>query len=118
MKDHSAEAAEEAFREGLTYILSRTASAAKLNTSAFWVGDKAGERQVLDDLEAGRTEWRTAYSHAESGLKALEEGDPGMAEVYLREAMWMYIHALEKRVQPEDLAALGRPSRRRGRRKK
>ena len=118
MEYHSAADAEDAFRWGLTYIQAKTASAAKLKPSSYWVGDKAGERQMFDDFAAGRGAWYTAHSRAKSGLEALDKGDAGMAEVYLREAMWMYIFALEKRVQPEDLAALGRPSGKRGRKKK
>ena len=101
----------------LTSIKGKTESAASLGYSGWWVGGVAGERQVQDDIAAGRLEWHGAHHSAESGLEALGQGDADMAASYLHEAIWQYIAALEKRVRSSDMEVLARSPGKRGRKK-
>jgi hypothetical protein len=110
---------EASLRRQLKSISERTSAARNLPVSyAWWDGDVAGKRQVFDDFEAGRSAWRAALHSAEDGLKALDRGDLREAESFFVNAIWLYIDVLEKRVRPSDMSALGRPSKKRGRRPK
>jgi hypothetical protein len=106
-------------RERLAALAEKTESGAGLRVSGLWmVGDRAGERQVLDDLEAGRVHWAAANRHARYGLEALAEGDRELALACARAATDFYAIALEAKVRPSDLQTLARPAQRRGRRAK
>ena len=98
----------------LTRLLKKTASAASLPAPSL-PGDIAGDRRAYDDLAAGRLYWAAAYRNAQLGLEALAAGDMETAELHTLAATDSYIDALEARVRPSDVAALGRPSERRGR---
>lgn len=102
----------------LTRLLEKTASAKDLNPGGWWVGDVAGERRVQDDLKGGRLYWRSAHDMARRGLEALACENREMAESCAWEATDLYIAALETRIRPSDMAALGRSSQRRGRPRK
>jgi hypothetical protein len=111
----------DSLRTGLNWILRITESARTLPADGivgYWDGDIAGERQVRDNWAAGRAHWHTAHANAKHGLEALERGDLEQANMWLQQAKTFCIEALLKRVQPEDLAALARPSKKRGRRPK
>jgi hypothetical protein len=109
---------EDSLRWQLTAIKDKTSSAETLKLGGWWVGDVAGERQVRDDLAAGRLEWRAAWNSARSGLKALDQGDLVKAGVWLANARSHYISVLEKRVRSQDMEILSRPSKKRCRTKK
>jgi len=109
---------ENSLRSQLTLILKKTADGGKLSGGGFWVGDTAGERRVLDDLQSGRLQLHHANSSASGGLRALEQGDVEIAEAFLTNAIWLYIEALEKSVRPSDRLDLGKQTKRRGRHRK
>jgi len=91
---------------------------AEKSTGGFWVGDKAGERQVLDDLRAGRLWLHSTYLHAQAGIEAIGEGDRETAELEAEVATDCYIEALEtflQKVRPSDRPLLTKPAKRRGR---
>jgi hypothetical protein len=108
---------DAALRHRLASLVEKTKGAENLAPAAYWVGDTAGARRILDDRDAGRLSWRSAHRAARYGLEALESGDREAAEMCLRGATDAYIVALETRVRPSDLEALNRPSERRGRKK-
>lgn len=84
----------------------------------WWVGDVAGERQVYDDMAAGRLQWLQANRFAHQGLEALENGDKEMASLCAWAATDCYVAALEIRVRPSDMQVLSRAAARRGRPRK
>jgi hypothetical protein len=106
---------EASLRSQLTTIKNKTASAEILKPGSWWVGDLAAQRQVRDNLAAGRLEFRGAWHSACYGLDALDEGDLDAAEIWLTNALWLYINVLEKRVRPDDVAMLARSIQKRGR---
>ena len=99
----------------LTRLLKKTASAASLPPAAWWAGDIAGERRVLDDGESGRLNWAAANRVAQSGLEALADGNLEMAEVCAWAATDHYVAALEARVRPSAIEDLAKKTKRRGR---
>jgi hypothetical protein len=105
-------------RRRFANLIKKTESGAKLPPASWWVGDKAGERRVHDDIAAGRVFWKSAYDTAVQGIKVLDKGLLEEAGVLAWMATDFYISALENRVRPEELNMLSRPSQRRGRRKK
>lgn len=105
-------------RVRLEIMRDKTASAAPLTGGGYWVGDTAGERRVLDDLQGGRLYWLQARRMALEGIEALDAGDREAAEVCAWAATDYYVAALEGLVRPSDLAKLGRQSQRRGRPRK
>jgi hypothetical protein len=108
---------EDAVRYRLTSLKMKMEGAKKLGYAGFWVGDRAGERKVLDDLATGRLEWRSGYNAAVRGLESLDNGDAVGALAFAWIATGYYISAIERRIRPEELAELSRTSQRRGRRK-
>jgi hypothetical protein len=109
----------ELLKERLMLLLQKTTGAERLRwRSGYWVGDKAGERRVLDDMAAGRLHWSSANNMARRGLEALGDGDIEMAELCAWTATDHYLAALEVRVRPSDMKVLNRPSQLRGRPRK
>jgi hypothetical protein len=105
-------------RRRLTRLRDSTASAEELPAPGWWVGDKAGERRVLDDLMAGRVSWQAANENAREGLVALKKGNREIAELCLWAATDHYVAALElrlKKIRPSDMPKLTAPAKRRGR---
>ena len=102
-------------RSRLEALLQKTHTAAQLPSGGFWVGDVAGERQVSDDIAAGRLNWRTAHRFAASGLQALDADNLELSQIYAWAATDLYVAALEARVRPSDLQVLGKAAKRRGR---
>jgi hypothetical protein len=106
---------KEAIRHRLTMLKIKMESAKKLGPAGFWVGDKAGERKVLDDCAAGRFQWRSGYKSAVLGLETLDNGDAEGALEFAWIATDYYVSAIERRLRPSELAELSRSSQRRGR---
>ena len=102
-------------RERLAKILAKTRSGDQLNPLGWWVGDTAGERQVMDDVSSGRAFWSSAFHNAEYGLQALDAGDIDAAYLRAWAATDFYVAALEKRVRRSDMSVLDKSARRRGR---
>ncbi|SJM33008.1 hypothetical protein [Mesorhizobium delmotii] len=105
----------------LSRLVTKTAGAEAIGPGGWWVGDVAGERQVLDDLAGGRLHWRQAHSAALSGLDALKSGDHDLADAWAWTATDLYVAALEAflhRVRPKEKPLLTRPAGRRGRPRK
>jgi len=103
-------------RRQLAGILELTDGAQNLELGRHLPGLSAAERRrALDDMHAGRHSWGGAHRGAERGLQALDRGDTAAAMDWLVSALWDYADALRARVQPEDLTALTRPSKKRGR---
>ena len=89
----------------LAAIIARTESARSLPPSfIIWLPKMTlrmrESRQVVDDLQSRRISWRGARISAETGLAALERDDLATAEIYLTNAIWLYIDALEKHIRP------------------
>jgi hypothetical protein len=109
----------ELYRSRLNRILAATNAAQNMGPPGFWIGDIAGERQFKDDLKAGRGSYRTAHQKAVAGIKALDDGDLEMAELYAWEAHHFYIAALECRpVRPSEQHRQTTPAKKRGRPRK
>ena len=101
----------------LQRLLEKSQSAAH-TSGGFWVGDKAGERQVLDDLRAGRLWLHSVHLHAKAGIEAIRAEDRETAELEASVATDCYIEALEaflSKVRPSDRQSLTKPAKRRGR---
>jgi hypothetical protein len=105
----------DALRERLSRILAKTASARNVEPLGWWLGDRAAERRVADDLTAGRIHFLGARENAEHGLEALDGGDLELASAALDQAELLYVAALECRVRPKDITELGAAAKRRGR---
>ncbi|ESY37894.1 hypothetical protein X747_24850 [Mesorhizobium sp. LNJC384A00] len=99
----------------LTMMVEKTRSAEALEIAGWWDGDVAGKRRALDDMAAGRLQWRSAHDFAVQGLEALETGDRDGALVCAWASTDLYIAAIEIRIRPEDKRALGKASKKRGR---
>lgn len=102
-------------RRRLERMIEKTIGAEALRSPSWFIGDVAGERRALDDADAGRVSWAQARHHAKQGLDALDAGDPELAWRYCWEAIDEYVVALEARIRPAELKALGRSSGPRGR---
>lgn len=102
-------------RRRLTRLFQATAGAAKQGSGGWWIGDVAGERQVKDNLAAGRLSWRAAHRCAREGLTALEDGNLDVARSYAWDATDHFISAVLTRVRPSDFEMLNKPAARRGR---
>lgn len=105
----------DALKRRLLRLQEATASAASADVGGWWVGDVAGERQVADNISAGRLSWRAAHRCAKAGLAALAEDNLEMAQTYAWEATDHFIAAVLSRLRPSDLAVLEKPAARRGR---
>ena len=111
----------DGLRSRLTRLAAKTASAEGLGPPSWWVGDRAGKRQVLDDAASGRLSWRAAHKAALDGLEALlSNGDRDLAETYAWAATDHYVGALEARtrIRPSEMQALGQTAARRARPRK
>lgn len=84
-------------------------------TRGFWVGDKAEERRVADNLRSGALEWQAAREGAMHALDALQAGEVEIAELGLRNAEGLRAAAMEKRLKPSQYAPLQRNAELRGR---
>jgi len=104
---------EGCLRRKLQQIIEAT-PAAGVKGGGFWVGDKAEERRVLDDVRAGRLSWWSALQHARRGLDALDLGNEELASAFLEEAQRLRAAAIEARMKPADYADLGSSARPRG----
>src|SRR4051812_26652997 len=102
-------------RERLVTIKAATQGADAIEAPGYWVGDKAGERRVLDDLKSGRLAWRKAHHLAQLGLEALDRGDRELAELARRQAESLAAGAEEARPKKKNRAALTTSAKRRGR---
>jgi hypothetical protein len=105
-------------RRRLTDLRDKTASAEALPAPAWWVGDRAGKRRVLDDWKAGRVSWQAAHESAKDGLAALQNGNRKIAEICMWNANDLYVASLElwlEKVRPSDMPKLTAPAGRRGR---
>lgn len=108
---------EEKLRRRFTRMIAKTATAATFRPAGWWDGDKADERQVRDDLAAGRVSLNQAYEDARSGLAALDAGDLEAARQHAWSATDHYVTSLELRLQrlrPAVREKLLRPAGRRG----
>ncbi len=110
---------DEPLRRRLTNLLEKTESAERL-VPGYWLGTAAAERQIVDDMRAGRLDWRGAHNAARAGLAALDEGDRDTALLGAWAATDLYVAALEAlvRTRPGLLKAFNRPAAPRGRPKK
>lgn len=102
----------------LMTLREKTDGGAQQRGGGYWVGDAAGERVVLDDLQAGRLHWWSAHDLATAGIEALEAGNRSEAETYAWAATDQYVAALEARLRPSDMGVLYRPAKKRGRPRK
>lgn len=80
-------------------------------TVGFWVGDKAGERRVSDNIRSGRVHWRAARHSALNGIEALDRGDLEGAELLLRNAEGLRAAAIEAQVTQSQFEALLRDAK-------
>lgn len=106
---------EASLRSRLDRIRQTTAGAKHLPPAAWWDGDTAGERQVRDDIAAGRLYFQTAHRNAVEGLAALDAGNMAIAEEHGWEAYHYLVTALIGRLRPSDLEVLHKPAKKRGR---
>lgn len=83
-------------------------------TVGAWVGDKAGERRVADNLAAGRIHFRSARRRAKLGLEVLTAGDLKFAELLLRDAEGLRAAAIEAQLNTAQFAALLQDAKPRG----
>lgn len=109
---------KDALRSRLERIAQATAGADNLPPPAWWTGDVAAERQVNDDVSAGRVHFRTAHNYATSGIDALDEGNTEKAELCAWEAYHFLVTALLCRLRPSDIEVLHKPAQKRGRPRK
>jgi hypothetical protein len=79
---------EESLRREIAVILAKTSAAKTLPVGGFWVGDKAGERRVFDDLASGRLTFRSARDLAEDALRSLDGGDADRAMLSIIVMHW------------------------------
>lgn len=105
----------ETMRRRLEKIARATVQAQSVDAVGFWVGDKAGERRAIDDLNAGRRAWLGAYRASQGGLQALAGGNLEMAELYVWQATDLFVDALWSRMEPADIDFLSNSASRRGR---
>ncbi len=105
----------DSIRRRLEKIARATAPAQSVDATGFWVGDQAGERRALDDLRTGRRDWLGACRSSQQGLKALDEGELEMAEIYVWQATDFLLGALWSRMEPSDIEFLSKSAQRRGR---
>lgn len=109
---------QESLRNRLLKLSEKT-SGPEYSTS-FWVGDRAGERQSLDDLNSGRRLLADAHQMANQALGYLDDGEGKMAVMAAWAAHDLYISFLESwlaRVKPSDRPSIA-PAKRRGRPRK
>ena len=106
---------EDELRRRLTRMLEITAGATNVVPATYWVGDKAGERRVMDDLKFGRLNWRSANRTAAYALNMLNAGDLDEAQEIWVIANDYYVSALESRITPDDLEDLSTSAKNRGR---
>ena len=99
-------------RERLNRLIAATPEV-DVTVGAF-VGDKAGERRVADNLAAGRIHFRTARRRALFGLETLEKGDIEFAELLLRDAEGLRAAAIEAQLSHSQFAALMQDAKPRG----
>jgi hypothetical protein len=112
---------DDPLRDQLTRLVEKTKGAESLDPPAYWIGDVAGERRVLDDHAAGRLDWREAHRAARLGLEELDAGNPDGALEFAWIATDYYVASLEsqlRRLRPSERGLLTRSARRRGRPKK
>lgn len=83
-------------------------------TVGAWVGDKAGERRVADNLAAGRIHFRSARRRAILGLEALANGDAEFAELLLRDAEGLRAAAIEAQLNTAQFESLLQDAKPRG----
>lgn len=87
-------------------------------TVSWWVGDRATERQALDDLASGRRYRMDAHRMAENGIRLLDAGDRDGATTAAWAATDFYTAFLEswiRRVKPSERPSIA-PAKPRGRR--
>lgn len=83
-------------------------------STGFWVGDKAAERAVMDNLQVRRIHFQTAREGARRGLEALENGDIEYAKKALRECQLLGAAAIEAQLKPSQRKALSKDAALRG----
>jgi hypothetical protein len=107
--------APDLLRKRLLSLVEKTKSGADVPSAGWWDGETAEGRRVQDDAAAGRLHWQSAHEEALAGLMALDAGRIDEAVGCAWRSTDFYVFVLEKRSRDQDMAFLGRPSKRRGR---
>lgn len=102
-------------RSSLEELLESTRNSVPVG--GYWVGDKAAERRVSDDMRSGALAFRAAHQRARHGLEALEKGDLGFAEAALGEGKSLLLEAVARQIPAAGLAVLRSGAKIRGRRR-
>jgi hypothetical protein len=105
---------QDFLRSELEKILEITKGAEGSPVPSWWVGERAGEAMLVDDLNSGRRAWRWARADAKRGIKCLDNDDNEMAEIYLRTAQSLLLEAFASQMKPSNYKDLNKTIKKRG----